>query len=128
MCWSSSRWCTNVIVKARNDHGGSGSFSICSWRSTRVNEGLRRIFDVSKQVIGQMFVHGVNVLISDVVAHVSSGNACVLYFLNILLDTTFGTSRLPLDLSAPLTFSAQALESSISFCMSRPISLPSSAI
>ncbi|EIW61555.1 uncharacterized protein TRAVEDRAFT_118048 [Trametes versicolor FP-101664 SS1] len=48
------------------------------------------IFDVSKQVIGQMFVHGVNVLISDVVAHVSSGNACVLYFLNILLDTTFG--------------------------------------
>lgn len=37
-----------------------------------------------------MFVHGVNVLISDVVAHVSSGNACVLYFLNILLDTTFG--------------------------------------
>ncbi|KAI0650402.1 vacuolar membrane protein-domain-containing protein [Trametes meyenii] len=48
------------------------------------------LFDVSKQVIGQMFVHGVNVLISDVVAHLSSGNACVLYFLNILLDTTFG--------------------------------------
>ncbi|OCH95906.1 hypothetical protein OBBRIDRAFT_787754 [Obba rivulosa] len=48
------------------------------------------LFDVSKQIIGQMFVHGVNVLISDVVAHVSSGNACVLYFLNILLDTTLG--------------------------------------
>ncbi|KAI0775900.1 vacuolar membrane protein-domain-containing protein [Trametes elegans] len=48
------------------------------------------LFDVSKQVFGQMFVHGVNVLISDVVAHLSSGNACVLYFLNILLDTTFG--------------------------------------
>ncbi|OBZ70347.1 hypothetical protein A0H81_09722 [Grifola frondosa] len=48
------------------------------------------LFDVSKQVIGQLFVHGVNVLISDVVAHVSSGNACVLYFLNILIDTTLG--------------------------------------
>ncbi|KAI0355360.1 hypothetical protein OH77DRAFT_1424840 [Trametes cingulata] len=48
------------------------------------------LFDVSKQIIGQMFVHGVNVLISDVVAHLASGNACVLYFLNILLDTTFG--------------------------------------
>ncbi|KAI9000692.1 vacuolar membrane protein-domain-containing protein [Trametes punicea] len=47
-------------------------------------------FDVSKQIIGQMFVHGVNVLISGVVAKLSSGNACVLYFLNILLDTTFG--------------------------------------
>lgn len=50
----------------------------------------RRLFDVSKQVIGQLFVHGVNVLISDIVAHVAMGNACVLYFLNILLDTTFG--------------------------------------
>ncbi|KAH9855006.1 Vacuolar membrane protein-domain-containing protein [Lenzites betulinus] len=48
------------------------------------------LFDVSKQIFGQMFVHGVNVLISDVVAHLASGNACVLYFLNILLDTTFG--------------------------------------
>ncbi|KAL6309836.1 vacuolar membrane protein-domain-containing protein [Sparassis latifolia] len=48
------------------------------------------LFDVSKQVIGQLFVHGVNVLISDVVAHVSSGNACVFYFLNILIDTTLG--------------------------------------
>lgn len=50
----------------------------------------KRSFDVSKQVIGQMFVHGVNVLISGVVAEVASGNACVLYFLNILIDTTFG--------------------------------------
>jgi len=49
-------------------------------------------FDVSKQVIGQMFVHGVNVLISDVVAKVSAGNACVLYFLNILIDTTLGVA------------------------------------
>lgn len=54
---------------------------------------LHRLFDVSKQVAGQMFVHGVNVLISGIVAHFSSGNACVLYFLNILLDTTLGTSH-----------------------------------
>ncbi|KAI0340748.1 hypothetical protein BDW22DRAFT_1359556 [Trametopsis cervina] len=49
-------------------------------------------FDVSKQVIGQMFVHGVNVLISGIVAEVASGNACVLYFLNILIDTTLGVA------------------------------------
>ena len=45
---------------------------------------------MSKQVVGQMFVHGVNVLISDVGSTRSSGNACVLYFLNILIDTTLG--------------------------------------
>ncbi|KAI0658508.1 vacuolar membrane protein-domain-containing protein [Cubamyces menziesii] len=56
------------------------------------------LFDVSKQIIGQMFVHGVNVLISGVVAHLSSGNACVLYFLNILLDTTFGVGIIYLTL------------------------------
>jgi hypothetical protein len=39
-----------------------------------------------------MFVHGVNVLISDVTAHHSAGvkNACVFYFLNVLIDTTLG--------------------------------------
>ena len=57
-----------------------------------------RSFDVSKQIIGQMFVHGVNVLISGIVAHLSSGNACVLYFLNILIDTTLGASALPFKL------------------------------
>ena len=55
-------------------------------------QGHGRSFDVSKQVIGQMFVHGVNVLISDVVAHLSTTNPCVLYFLNILIDTTLGES------------------------------------
>jgi uncharacterized membrane protein len=50
-----------------------------------------RLFDVSKQVVGQMFVHGLNVLISNVGSHHKSGsNACVFYFLNILLDTTIG--------------------------------------
>lgn len=45
---------------------------------------------MSKQVVGQMFVHGVNVFISDVGSARSSGNACVFYFLNILIDTTIG--------------------------------------
>lgn len=39
-----------------------------------------------------MFVHGVNVLISDVGSHRTAGNACVFYFLNILVDTTLGMS------------------------------------
>lgn len=47
---------------------------------------------MSKQVVGQMFVHGVNVFISDVGSTRSSGNACVFYFLNILIDTTLGVS------------------------------------
>ncbi|KLO19900.1 hypothetical protein SCHPADRAFT_817456 [Schizopora paradoxa] len=48
------------------------------------------MFDVSKQIAGQAFVHGINVLISDLAAHHSSKNPCVMYFLNILIDTTFG--------------------------------------
>jgi len=56
------------------------------------------LFDVAKQLAGQMFVHGVNLLISGIVAHVASGNACVLYFLNILIDTTLG-ARSPQILS-----------------------------
>ncbi|GJJ07190.1 hypothetical protein Clacol_001390 [Clathrus columnatus] len=47
-------------------------------------------FDVSKQVIGQAFVHGLNLLISDIVANISQGNPCDSYFLNVLLDTTLG--------------------------------------
>lgn len=37
-----------------------------------------------------MFVHGVNVLISNLTSYESAGNACTYYFLNILLDTTLG--------------------------------------
>ncbi|KAG6910792.1 hypothetical protein DXG01_007680 [Tephrocybe rancida] len=53
-----------------------------------------RIFDVSKQVVGQMFVHGANVLASGVISEFTSGNACVFYFLHILLDTTLGVAIL----------------------------------
>ena len=53
-----------------------------------------RLFDVSKQVAGQLFVHGINLLVSGLVSHHTDGNACVSYFLNILIDTTFGGSFL----------------------------------
>ncbi|KAK0461652.1 vacuolar membrane protein-domain-containing protein [Desarmillaria tabescens] len=52
------------------------------------------LFDVSKQIVGQMFVHGVNVFVSDAVSHNSDENACVLYFFNILIDTTLGVGLL----------------------------------
>lgn len=60
------------------------------WFKSAIQRTPYRLFDVSKQIIGQMFVHGLNVLISDVLSHLSAGNACVLYFLNILIDTTLG--------------------------------------
>jgi hypothetical protein len=50
------------------------------------------LFDVSKQIVGQMFVHGVNVLISDLGSHHNAGNACTYYFLNVLIDTTLGVA------------------------------------
>ncbi|EJD01553.1 uncharacterized protein FOMMEDRAFT_89208 [Fomitiporia mediterranea MF3/22] len=49
-------------------------------------------FDVSKQIVGQMFVHGMNLLISGVSAHHASTNPCNTYFLNILIDTTLGVA------------------------------------
>ncbi|KAG8218988.1 vacuolar membrane protein-domain-containing protein, partial [Butyriboletus roseoflavus] len=58
------------------------------------------LFDVSKQVFGQMFVHGLNVLISDLGSHHSAGNACTYYFLNILLDTTLGIGLIYLVLQS----------------------------
>ena len=51
---------------------------------------LFRLFDVSKQVVGQMFVHGANIFLSDLISQNTSGNACVFYCLHILLDTTLG--------------------------------------
>jgi len=43
-------------------------------------------------------VRGVNVFISDVGSARSSGNACVFYFLNILIDTTLGVGAIYLTL------------------------------
>lgn len=50
------------------------------------------LFDVSKQVVGQIFIHSANLLISGLASHRTSGNACVSYFLNILIDTTIGVA------------------------------------
>lgn len=46
--------------------------------------------DVSKQLLGQLFVHMLNVVLSDFVANIGDENPCSLYFLNILVDTTIG--------------------------------------
>ncbi|MBW0509564.1 hypothetical protein O181_049279 [Austropuccinia psidii MF-1] len=47
--------------------------------------------DVSKQVIGQAFVHLLNIFISAIMAQLpSGGNPCALYFINIFIDTTIG--------------------------------------
>ncbi|KAF8574204.1 hypothetical protein K439DRAFT_1373081, partial [Ramaria rubella] len=56
------------------------------------------MFDVSKQILGQAFVHGLNLLISDIVAHIAQGNPCDLYFLNVLIDTTIGVAYIYLIL------------------------------
>jgi hypothetical protein len=52
------------------------------------------LFDVSKQIIGQIVVHFSNIGISDWISHVSVKNPCVTYFLNILVDTTIGVCAL----------------------------------
>ncbi|KAF9226867.1 hypothetical protein BS17DRAFT_776254 [Gyrodon lividus] len=82
-----------------------GVFAILSLVYKRHRETQKRpwkiwLFDVSKQVAGQMFVHGLNVLISDLGSHHSSGNACTYYFLNILLDTTLGIGLIYLVLQS----------------------------
>ena len=56
---------------------------------------LCRLFDVSKQVVGQVFIHSANLLVSGMASHSASGNACVSYFLNIFIDTTIGESYYP---------------------------------
>ncbi|KAG8832997.1 hypothetical protein FRC17_000190 [Serendipita sp. 399] len=68
------------------------------------------MFDVSKQLVGQIVVHFANVFISDVGAHEAVQNPCVLYFLNIVVDTTVGTSQVsPLWRSSFLSTTAGAL-------------------
>ena len=61
-----------------------------SHKITLIWSCLFRLFDVSKQVVGQMFVHGANIFLSDLISQNTSGNACVFYCLHILLDTTLG--------------------------------------
>ena len=61
---------------------------------TSLTRGSKRVFDVSKQVVGQAILHGSNVLISTIEGSRTLNNPCVTYFLNILLDTTLGTVRI----------------------------------
>jgi len=83
------------------EYGLSSSLSV---RSEVTESALQsyRLFDVYKQIVGQMFVHGVNVLISDLGSHHTSGNACTYYFLNVLVDTTLGEYR-PIYFTPTLT-------------------------
>ncbi|KAF8656050.1 hypothetical protein AX16_002786 [Volvariella volvacea WC 439] len=79
--------------------GLMGILVISSLIYKRHRENPRRpwriwLFDVSKQVVGQMFVHGVNLLVSNVGSNHTAGNACVFYFLNILIDTTLGVGMI----------------------------------
>ncbi|KDQ08880.1 hypothetical protein BOTBODRAFT_148497 [Botryobasidium botryosum FD-172 SS1] len=72
-----------------------GIFVIASLLYKRQHEKPRRpwriwTFDVSKQVVGQIMVHLLNVFISDLVAGHTATNPCVAYFINILIDTTLG--------------------------------------
>jgi hypothetical protein len=50
------------------------------------------MLDISKQMLGQLFVHTLNVFLSWLGSRASAGedNPCSLYFLNIAVDTTLG--------------------------------------
>ncbi|PPR02651.1 hypothetical protein CVT24_002134 [Panaeolus cyanescens] len=82
-----------------------GIFVISSLIYKRHRETPKRpwriwLFDVSKQVVGQMFLHGINVLVSSLFSIHNAANACVSYFLNILIDTTFGVALIYITLHA----------------------------
>ncbi|BGO98207.1 Vacuolar membrane protein [Rhodotorula toruloides ATCC 204091] len=75
--------------------GIMGAVVILSLVAKRMREKPRRkwkiwLGDVSKQVVGQAFVHSANIAISDLIALHTSDNPCSLYALNILVDTTLG--------------------------------------
>ncbi|GAA5880147.1 hypothetical protein JCM8547_001579 [Rhodosporidiobolus lusitaniae] len=75
--------------------GIMGAIVIGSLVLKRMRERPRRkwkiwLADVSKQVVGQAFVHASNVAISAAIATHTSDNPCSLYALNILIDTTLG--------------------------------------
>ncbi|WVR05760.1 hypothetical protein IAU60_002785 [Kwoniella sp. DSM 27419] len=81
---------TGLVVQAL-----MGVFVILSLVVKRQLERRKRswriwMYDVSKQLAGQAVVHGLNVLISDLVASAAHNNPCSLYFLNVLIDTTIG--------------------------------------
>lgn len=52
------------------------------------------MLDISKQMLGQLFVHILNIILSSLGSLASAGenNPCSLYFINIAIDTTIGMS------------------------------------
>ncbi|KAK6905521.1 hypothetical protein L486_07124 [Kwoniella mangroviensis CBS 10435] len=91
---------TGLVVQA-----SMGVFVILSLVVKRQLERRKRswriwVYDVGKQLAGQAVVHGLNILISDVVASVAHNNPCSLYFLNVLIDTTIGVGIIYLSLKA----------------------------
>lgn len=92
--WLCHRWFTSDTEKHQRDCGKYGASRLYCCRETIqvliLSLWLQRLFDVSKQVVGQMFVHGVNVFVSHLGSSTTESNACVFYFLNILIDTTLG--------------------------------------
>ncbi|PWN24489.1 hypothetical protein BDZ90DRAFT_212407, partial [Jaminaea rosea] len=62
------------------------------------------LLDITKQMLGQLFVHTLNVLLSNFVANVGDENPCSLYFLNILVDTTAGVAIIYATLRATTHF------------------------
>lgn len=58
------------------------------------------LLDISKSILGQLFLHTSNVLIGSVVQGVNKRNACASYVLHILIDTTLGVFLIALCLRA----------------------------
>ncbi|GFZ44722.1 hypothetical protein JCM24511_02447 [Saitozyma sp. JCM 24511] len=94
--------------------GLMGVFVIASLVAKRQLEKRKRkwkiwLWDVGKQLVGQAVVHGLNLLISDLVAHAADNNPCSLYFLNVLIDTTIGVAIFYFALKAFTWFFTQRL-------------------
>ena len=65
-------------------------------------------YDVSKQIIGSMYAHGLNMIIAiSVSAHHSSSDECVWYFVNFLMDVLLGV---PLNYVFTLLFKKQVVK------------------
>ncbi|OCF38575.1 hypothetical protein I317_07642 [Kwoniella heveanensis CBS 569] len=101
---------TGLVVQAL-----MGVFVILSLVVKRQLERQKRswriwMYDVSKQLAGQAVVHGLNVLISDLVASAAHNNPCSLYFLNVLIDTTIGVGIIYFSLKAFTWYFSRYLE------------------
>ena len=76
-----------------------GFFALLSLSVKRITENPKRpfrvfIYDISKQVVGSLYAHGLNILIAINVSHNSVNNRysdqCMWYFVNFLVDVFFG--------------------------------------